>query len=206
MLASAAATPVPAREVVIERSVAVSAFSSVGIAGWQDADITVGPATSVKIRGAKTLVDQTVIEWRNNALSIRSKNNSWGNWSDGDGVTVVITTPSLNRVAISGSGDIKARGIKAGDFGVSISGSGDVKLSGSCANFKSSISGSGDVDASGLSCTNGSLNVAGSGDTSIRLSGDVNSVIAGSGDMTIYGNPKGNRKQNVAGSGEVMFK
>ena len=206
LLGTPALAQTPPGDAKIERKIAVQPFDSVGIAGWQDADITVGPQTAVVVRGSKYLVDRTIVEWRDGALNIRSTPGSWGKWSDDAGVKVMITTPSLRRLAVSGSGDIVARGIKAKDFGIAISGSGDIKVSGTCVDLKSSISGSGDVNAAELACENGVMSVAGSGDTSARLSNNASISIAGSGDMTLYGKPKGTVKANTAGSGDVIYK
>jgi Putative auto-transporter adhesin, head GIN domain len=188
----------------IERKVDMGAFTSVGIAGSTDAEITVGPAQSILLRGPKGLVDNIEVMLKDGALLIKHKKSHWGvGQSYKDNAKAIIAVPALTKVAVSGSGNINVTGVKATDFGIAVSGSGDVTASGSCTNLRSSISGSGDVDASGLKCASATTSIAGSGDSKVFASQNATVSIAGSGDVRVDGVPKTSCAITIAGSGDV---
>jgi hypothetical protein len=188
----------------IERKVEMGAFTSVGIAGSTDADISVGPAQSILLRGPKGLVDNIEVSLKDGALLIKHKKSYWSMGANyKDNAKAIITVPALTKVAVSGSGDMNVSGVKATDFGIAISGSGNISASGSCTNLISSISGSGDVDASGLKCASATTSIAGSGDSKIFASQNATVSIAGSGDVQVDGAPKASCTIKIAGSGDV---
>jgi hypothetical protein len=190
----------------IERKVDVGAFTSVGISGSTDSQITVGPAQSILLRGPKALVDNIEVVLKDGALMIKHKKSSWGMGNNyKENAKAIITTPSLTKVAVSGSGDMMVTGVKAGDFGIAVSGSGDITASGSCTALRSAISGSGDIDATALKCQSVTASIAGSGDSKAFASNDVSVSIAGSGDVRVMGAPGGACSVNIAGSGSVML-
>jgi Putative auto-transporter adhesin, head GIN domain len=188
----------------IERKVDMGAFTSVGIAGSTDAEITVGPAQSILLRGPKGLVDNIEVVLKDGALLIKHKKSYWATGvSYKDNAKAIITVPALTKVAVSGSGDITVAGLKATDFGVAVSGSGDITASGSCTSLRSSVSGSGDIDASGLKCASATTSISGSGDSKIFASESATVSIAGSGDVRLEGVPKTSCAITIAGSGDV---
>jgi Putative auto-transporter adhesin, head GIN domain len=203
-IATALLTATGAQAQTIDRTIDIGAFNAVAVAGSTDADISVGPAQSIVLRGPKAVVDNLEVVLKDGALLIKQKKSSWG-VSSKENAKAIITTPTLNKVAVSGSGNMLVSGVKTADFGIAVSGSGDVKASGSCTGLKSSISGSGDVDASALKCSTATVSVAGSGDSKAFASKDVTISIAGSGDVKIFGAPAGSCSINIAGSGDVAL-
>jgi hypothetical protein len=188
----------------IERKVDIGAFTSVGIAGSTDAEITVGPAQSILLRGPKGLVDNIEVSLKEGALLIKHKKSHWGiGLSYKQNAKAIITVPALTKVAVSGSGDITVAGVKATDFGIAVSGSGDVKASGSCTSLRSSIAGAGNIDARALKCANVTTSIAGSGDSKVFASQNVTASTAGTGNVRVEGAPKGSCAITIAGSGDV---
>jgi hypothetical protein len=206
LIAAALLASTAAQAETIERKVDVGAFTSVGVSGSTDAQITVGPAPSILLRGPKALVDNIEVVLKDGALMIKHKKSSWGmGTSYKENAKAIITAPSLTKVAVSGSGDMTVSGVKAGDFGIAISGSGDISASGTCTSLRSAISGSGDIDATALKCQSVTASIAGSGDSKAFASKDVMISIAGAGDVRVMGAPTGNCSVNIAGSGSVML-
>jgi hypothetical protein len=190
----------------IERKVDIGAFTSVGVSGSTDAQITVGPAQSILLRGPKGLVDNIEVVLKDGALLIKHKKTYWGAGNSyKENAKAIITVPTLTKVAVSGSGDMKVTGVKANDFGIAVSGSGDVVANGSCTMLKSSIAGSGNIDATALKCQSATASIAGSGDNRIFASKDITVSIAGSGDVRVTGAPNGACAVNIAGSGSVAL-
>jgi hypothetical protein len=203
-LAAATLCGVSAQAQNIERKIEMGAFTSVGVAGSTDAQITVGPAQSIVLRGPKALIDNIEVSLKDGALLVKHKKSSWGmGTSYKENAKAIITVPALTKVAVSGSGDMSVSGVKATDFGIAVSGSGNINASGSCTSLVSSISGSGDVDASGLKCAAVTTSIAGSGDSKVFASESVTVSIAGSGDVRVDGAPKGSCTIKIAGSGDV---
>jgi Putative auto-transporter adhesin, head GIN domain len=188
----------------IERKVDIGAFTSVGVSGATDAQITVGAAQSIVLRGPKALVDNIEVSLKDGALLIKHKKSNWGmGASYKENAKAIITVPALKKVAVSGSGDMNVTGIKAADFGIALSGSGDITAAGSCTSLRSSISGSGGVNATGLKCASATTSISGSGGSKIFASQDVTVSIAGSGNVQVDGAPKGSCAISIAGSGDV---
>ncbi len=190
----------------IDRKIDIGPFTAVAIAGSTDANITVGPAQSIVLRGPQKLVDAVELVLKDDALLIKRKKSS-SNWDSGykEGVTAIITLPVLTKYAVSGSGDAVITGIKADSFGIAISGSGDVRASGSCGSLTSALSGSGDLDASSLQCDNAKVTISGSSDSKVYARKDIRITLAGSGDVKVAGAPSGLCAINVAGSGDVAM-
>lgn len=191
-----------AQSKAIQRTVEVATFDRVRISGSFDAEVTVGPARSVVAHGAAADVDRLTFAVENGELRIDSK----GRWSLGrqPPVVVRITVPSLTALALSGSGDLTARGVSAKQFAASLAGSGDLQVEGRCERASLSVAGSGDLDAGALRCSAVIASVAGSGDLIASASQDAAASVVGSGDIVIRGNPA-KRAPSRMGSGDIRF-
>ena len=127
-----------------------------------------------------------------------------------DHAKVYITAPSLDKLSVSGSGDITAQGmlknsrqiemnvsgsgnikaqVDAPVIDTSVSGSGNISLTGHTKDFTSSIAGSGDVNCGGLESENVTVKIAGSGNAHVFASVHLSATIVGSGDVYYRGNP-----------------
>jgi hypothetical protein len=134
---------------------------------------------------------------------------------------VTIDVVTLKSLSISGSGDVVADNLKAGELKVKISGSGDVQLrqlaadalalsldgsgdvgaTGHAGKLAVSIQGSGGVAARDLQADDVSVSIAGSGDAHVHARKTLAVSIAGSGDVDYAGDPV--VRTSVAGSGSV---
>lgn len=162
---------------------------------------------------------ETVVD--GNTLKIKRRNNLDWSWSNKK-VLVYITMPQVEKLSISGSGDIVAQtpinsnrldmgisgsgDIKIEDLSVkaidvSISGSGDILLAGKNISESAtySVSGSGDIRAEGLQCKKVEVHVSGSGDVRVWAVDELNSKVSGSGDVYYKGRPLINSKSSGSG-------
>lgn len=192
----------------IDKALAVPGFTGVGSEGSVDVYVTVGAKQSVVVHGEPKDVETVMTRMRDGVLIITQKNtNGYGWTSSNKNLRVDITTPALDRIAVSGSSDIYATGINTKRMHISVAGSGDVKASGRADRAEISVAGSGDVKAGDLHAADTSITIAGSGDVAAYASKSVAVSIAGSGDVTVYGNPPATaRTSKVLGSGDVTFK
>ncbi len=111
-----------------------------------------------------------------------------------------LQSPSLE-VRISGSGDIHIAALDAGSLSVAIAGSGDFLAGGRANTVRLDIAGSGDVKAAALAARNVTLSIAGSGEAKVWATETLRVQIAGSGDVDYYGEAA--VSQSVVGSGRV---
>lgn len=175
----------------------VGEFSAVRADGSIDVDITVGSPASVEVRGDENIVPLVRTRVADRTLVIDTTRGH----STRIGLSVTITTPHLDAVALCGSGSIRAQGLETDRLDVAISGSGDVRLAGRADRLAIGISGSGDADAAALSATAVEVDIAGSGDADVVASERLDVDIAGSGSVRYAGDPAIHR--SIAGSGDV---
>jgi hypothetical protein len=136
-------------------------------------------------------------------------------------ITVHIYSPTLQRAALEGSGNIKIdkltgqnatllisgsgeieSEVEAEELTAQISGSGEMYLSGSCDISEMEISGSGDIRAYGLQQGTCFATISGSGDMYLYVLNLLDVRILGSGDVHYKGNPQ--LRTSITGSGEVV--
>ena len=116
---------------------------------------------------------------------------------------ITITVPQLSAFAIRGSGDATIDGVNSASLALAISGSGDIRARGRTGSLSVAISGSGDVDASGVAARDAAVVISGSGDALVRASGALTGVTQGSGDVRYIGRPA-SVAVRTAGSGSVV--
>lgn len=203
------------------RDYAMSGFSAVDLRGSDDVEVRVGPAFSVRAQGPAKELDKLEITRSGDTLRIGRKRTVGMNWSDGEGVKVFVTMPSVRGASVSGSGDMTvdrvegerfAGGVagsgslavgamRAGDVSLSVAGSGDLVGAGTARTLKMEIAGSGDIDARQLTASEARVSIAGSGNARAVVNGPARISIAGSGDVELGGSPRCTTSK--VGSGEV---
>lgn len=165
----------------------LGAFTEVTANGSSDVIIKVGTKQSVIVRAEEGEHIEIMTEVKNGKLTIwrENKKKGWRNHS----ADVIITMPSLEKLASRGSGDASATGIKTDDFELVQQGSGDVDIDGSCKSAKITSQGSGDLDSSKLTCDDVKIKLQGSGDMTVTKfkTKTVELRADGSGDIDFEG-------------------
>ena len=197
----------------------LDSFHSIHSSSSADIMISQGNTQKVVVESDANLVPHIKTYVSDGVLKIEIKKN----FKNIDELTIYITVPDLNKISVSGSGDIKVNKFKStelivkisgsGDFygdldlkklQYKVSGSGDGNISGVTGELEIGISGSGDIKATGLRLSNCSAKVNGSGD--MNLSGKTENLsiaISGSGDIHAYGLEAVNVTAKIAGSGDI---
>ena len=189
--------------------------TAVRLGGSDRVIVTTGAPFDIAVSGDQEAVDSLRFELEDRSLGIGRKAGP----SNGSAV-VRITTPSVDRLAlggsgmleadrlsgdtavdIAGSGMVRVRRIDGERLAVSIAGSGDLDATGNVRELELKIAGSGDAAMSGLRTGRASVSVSGSGDAVFASDGDVSASIAGSGDVRVIGNARCSVSR--AGSGDV---
>lgn len=182
----------------ITRTVDVSGFDRIDVAGVYEIDVTVGGDYSVKISGAPSEMERLDVSVENGKLVLdqdRSKKNK-RRWRD-MGLTAVITLPALRSVDIAGVADAAVRGVDSEAFDVDLSGVGDLDVAGRCGRLNADVSGVGDLDASELECRTVDVDVSGVGEASVYASEEVDAAVNGIGSISIYGSPQNVNKSTT---------
>jgi len=197
----------------------VSGFTGIGLSLGGSLEIRQGGTEGVSIEADDNILPliETVVE--NATLKIRPKARNIS--FPVKNVKIVVNAKSLDRIDVSGGGDIyagalKSVALKAGVSGsgdiriksldadavsISIAGSGDFEAAGRAGNLLANIAGSGDIKAGKLEAKGAEINIAGSGDATVWVRSTLKVSIAGSGDVKYYGDAQ--VQNSVRGSGSV---
>jgi len=206
----------------ITKNRTTAAYDQIKVSGSLDVVLVLGTEGKLKIQAESNLIDHITTEVSGQVLKIHTENGYSLNPSRGKKILITVPFEDINKVTLSGSGDVySADIIKASSFKTGVSGSGDVKLklnaeeaegfvtgsgdlvlSGSSNNFECSVTGSGDLEAYELNAKDVIASVTGSGDIQVRATSSIKARVTGSGDISYKGNPEREDKK-VSGSGDI---
>ncbi|WP_425407932.1 head GIN domain-containing protein [Hyphococcus sp.] len=175
----------------VMRTIDVTGFDRIDIAGVYEIDVTVGGDYSVQISGAPSEMEKLDASVSNGELVLdqdRSKKTkrSWRN----TGLTAVIILPSLSAIDIAGVADATVRGVEGDEFRVDLSGVGDIDVSGTCGRLDADVSGVGELNARALECRDVDVEVSGIGEAKVYASQSVDAAVNGIGSISVYGSPE----------------
>ena len=197
-------------------------FSAIAVEISSHVIIKQGSPQSVRLEGDAKDLDKIDTKVRGDELVIKTfKSSGWNN--NLGQVTIYITVPDLESVAVSGSGDVTSDGrIKSEFLELRVSGSGDIELeaeaeemeskisgsgrivlSGNTGSNKVTISGSGRVRAEELRAKECTVRISGSGNCRIDVSERLEVSVSGSGNVSYKGDPK-KVYSNISGSGNLL--
>ncbi|MFY9151868.1 MAG: head GIN domain-containing protein [Prolixibacteraceae bacterium] len=208
-----------------EQNRKVDPFNEISLRVGAKLHLEQGPKQNLEIVAKPSTMEEIITEVKDGKLIIRfpNKNYLWNTFNPGE-IIIYVTTPEVNGLGVSGSGDIIAEDeIKTKIIDLAVSGSGNIKLSELTAErTKATISGSGNIILAGQTAAQDlSVNISGSGnfkgmnyssdDVTVKVSGSGNVEteaiknlyvrLAGSGNVTYKGRPLVD--QSIAGSGKV---
>jgi hypothetical protein len=174
-------------------------FSAVELAGSNQVAIRHGPAQNVTVRGDDNLLDEVTTEVRNGRLVVSER----APFRSVKGMRVDVTIPTLDSVALSGSGLISIEGIDTDVLNVSAAGSGVVIGSGRADRVDALLSGSGDLQLQQVLARDARAVVSGSGRIWVRAARLLVASVPGAG-VVVYSGTPATLRQRVSGSGAVL--
>lgn len=201
---------------------AVDQFNRISMSIPADLYLAQGAKHDLVIEADDDVLAKIETEVNDGKLIIRFE--KWYNYRGTKPIKVYVTAKEIEKLTVSGSGDIIAKtaiksdkislvvtgsgsvlidDLKAAVVNIVVSGSGDVRLEGkSTAKFlDATVTGSGDVEVSGLAFAKADLNITGSGSIDANITDELDANITGSGRITYAGNPLVDA--NVTGSGKL---
>lgn len=184
----------------------VDEFDSVQLNISGDLTIEQGERTFLTIRGEDNIVERIETFVRDETLVIRTKDRALMTiLRNTKPIEITISTPTIEEIDVSGSGNVFAAELSSEAFDISISGSGDVTLERlESEQVEASISGSGNLNVAELAAETVDMSVSGSGDVS--LAGRTNKAdlqVGGSGSIDTDDLAANVAEVSVSGSGTV---
>ena len=126
----------------------------------------------------------------------------------GSGDIRIATDLKVDRLAlgVSGSGDIDAYNLSAGEVALGVTGSGDIEVRNvSGKKIAIGVTGSGDIECKAVSGDVVALGVTGSGDVKVSsvATDELACGVSGSGDIVVAAGTVGSANYGVTGSGDI---
>ena len=201
-----------------KRTIEVSDFDGFTLAVGANVKLRQGPEHEMIIEAQPNIIDNIELKYRDGHLRITYDRPVYRT----KGITIYLTAPSLDKVSVSGSGNIDGEGtfkslgdlaiavsgsgnvnldFEAKEIQTSVSGSGNLRLSGSGDRFSVSVSGSGNVKAGDLVVADARVSVSGSGNVHVHATENLDARVSGSGDIKYKGRPRIIAK--TSGSGDI---
>ncbi len=160
--------------------------------------------TVVYVYAPENITDLVETTVSNEILQIRIKDHV--KISGKAGIRILVSSPQLNTIEITGSGDVFLPGTLTTDkLQISINGSGDVTGDNlQCGTLGLTVQGSGDIGIKRLKATHLNALVNGSGDLNlVGAAQNISFTINGSGDITAERLVAQNVKISISGSGDI---
>lgn len=197
----------------------VGDFNGVDVSGPLKVFISQGSELSVKVEGDENLLEYIEVDNHGDDLEIRTRRGY--NLRSRTGLKVYVTAPSFDKLAVTGSGELKTLSkisnnknmdvnvtgsgdmivnIDAPSINTNITGSGNIRINGGTRNFSTEVTGSGEVHAFDLLSESTDVEISGSGDVEVFASKQLKISISGSGDVKYKGNPSVSQSINGAGN------
>lgn len=205
---------------IVTQEFVLPSISAVGLNIDANVVLTRGDSQIVRITGQQNII--------NNIEKYVTPDGYWNigyynNVKNHAGITIYLTTPTIDYATISGSGSIQTTNSFTDSTNVYlsisgsgsifmnthahiiqsfISGSGQIELGGSAYEHQIDISGSGGIRAYNLSTINTYVKISGSGNSQVWATAYLDVNISGSGSVYYLGTPQIN--VNISGSGGIF--
>lgn len=184
----------------VSKDFAIGDFSRFAIDGPVNVVIRQGSASSLTVRAEDNIMDLVRARTESGELSLGTE----GSFRSREGISAVLTVPSLEAVAINASGNITFDGWEAADIDLAIGGSGNIDLRGEVDRVRALIRGSGDIDLQSVRTAYVDADIEGSGTIRTGSPRRLDATINGSG--RIDADDLGDLDAVLNGSGEIRYR
>lgn len=204
---------------VVSETREVGAFRGIEFSGLGNVTVSLGSEPSLVVSAPENLLSLLQTRVDDDTLKIGVTRRA--RFSGGHAVSYRVVTPRLERISLSGSGDVRAEtmagdeleielsgsgdlyvgDLRAEDLEVDMSGEGDVQLSGETTEQTVSLSGVGDYRACALASETAEVEVSGVGDALVWATRTLDAEVSGVGSVRYRGEPEVDT--DVSGVGSV---
>ena len=179
----------------------ITEFTRLEAGGAYSIKVYVGKTASLKISAEENLLPLIKTTVRGNTLSIETKKSL----SPRKEIRIILTTPNLTSLEVSGANNVEAYGINCDEFDAELSGAGSVDLEGKAERFRAELSGAGNINAKNLKAKDVSVSVSGAASADVYAKESLDASVSGVGSIDYYGDPM-KTKTNVSGVGSISRK
>jgi putative autotransporter adhesin-like protein len=164
----------------------VGDFSGLDISGATHAEVTVGPAPSLKIEIDDNLLPLVATEVRGGVLHIHFT----GPVSTKHDLRAWITTPHLERTSASGASELTVRGVRTKHMALSFSGASEGKLQGQAEAIELDTSGASQLDLRELPARTAAVEVSGASQLQLAVTDEIRGELSGASQLLYSGSPR----------------
>ena len=214
-------TTIRASDTIISEERSVSDITGIDFSAIGQVILTQGDQESLTIQGSDNIVPLIKTPVRDGVLYIETDEPLSISGMDNKNMLILtITVKDLNKMAVSGLGDIQMDSLNTADLTmtvsgggrlvlgqltaenltVSVSGLGDVDIAGEVLSAKIEIPGGGSIQAPDLKIGTADVNISGLGDATLWVTDRLTGNISGGGSVSYYGDPQVDT--NVSGLGD----
>jgi len=177
----------------VAESRTVAPFQRVDSAFGIDLVVHVGPAQPIEVRAQSNILPLVTTAVEGGTLRIRANQELNALVA----VTVVVTTPDVEGIALSGGSDGTVTGFAGDRLDVSMSGGGDLTVAGTAATVSVQASGGSEAHLSDLAIGTLEVELSGGSTVEARVSDEVRGSASGGAHVTVIGDAR----LNVEASG-----
>jgi hypothetical protein len=163
----------------------VPPFATVDLAGTNTVVIHVGAPLSVAVTGDDNLVGRVTTVVRDGRLVI----DDIGSFTTKASMHVAVSAPSLDGVALGGTGTITVDGVDGGDFSAELVGDGTLAVTGTAHRVTAVLAGDGTLDLHDLVASDGTASLRGTGTIRVHATSTLEATLTGTGTILYRGNP-----------------
>jgi len=161
----------------------VAAFSRIETSAGIDVRVTFAATPSLEVRAQENLLPLIVAEVQNDTLRLRSAHA----YTTTERVEVILTTPSLTRLVLSGGSHGQIEDLQAEDMELELSGGSRLDATGKATNLTLGMSGGSAAGLQDLDARIIKLDASGGSNASVRASGEVRGSASGGSRITVLG-------------------
>ena len=170
----------------VAESRTVAAFQRVDAAFGIDVIIHVGPAQPIEVRAQSNILPFVTTAVESGTLHIRANQELNALVA----VTVVITAPDVEAIALSGGSDGTVTGFAGDQLDVAMSGGGDLTIAGTATKVSVEASGGSEAHLSDLAIGTLEVELAGGSTVTARVSDEVRGSASGGAHVTVIGDAR----------------
>lgn len=175
----------------------VTAFTRIDAGGFYDIQWKPGPP-SLSLTTDENLLGNVETKVNGTVLKIEIH----GQIAPTQGITVVLTSPSLSGADLSGALKLEATDLSGDRFTLETSGASKVTLTGRSTRLVASLTGASKLNADSLQSEDVEIAVTGAGKAEVTATKSLKAAITGAGRVTYSGHPQTVQK-NVTGAGKI---
>ena len=161
----------------------VAAFSRIETSAGIGISVRIGPAGTLEVRAQENLLPVILTDVENGTLRVRSAHS----YTTSEKVEVVVATPSLSGVVLSGGSQGRIEGLDQEAIAIDISGGSRLTAIGEAIDLDLNLSGGSTAGLEGLSARTIKLDASGGSTATVRASERIAGSASGGTTITVLG-------------------